>query len=287
MGYTPITQSFLAASAEVGYTSERVATAANNMVLTDAGANSTYTFQTLRAGTPTANLTLTATSSAAHYCDATSGAIAVTLPAASTSLDKVFIIKKVDSSGNAVTVTRVGSDTFDGATSFVLSAQYDWVVIQSDGTATWRVIGKTVPAASAPSDAQYLTLATNATLTNERVYTPANNVFATDGGAGSTYTVQVTPHTVNTGTTVNLSNTSNTIQLCDATTAGGAVTVNLPAISGATSKVFTIKKFDSGADTVTIDGNSSETIDGAATYVISIPYQAVNVVATSGGWAIY
>lgn len=286
MGYTPLTINALTTQAEVGYSNERSVVQGNNMVLTDAGANSTYTFQTLRAGTPTANITLTSTSSAAHYCDATGGAIAVTLPSAATSLDKLFIVKKVDSSGNAVTVTRAGSDTIDGSNTYALTAQYDWVVIQSDGTATWRIIGRNFTT-GAPSNAQYLTLASDATLSAERTFTAGNNVFGTDAGANSTYTVQVTPHTVNTGTTVNLTNASNTIQLCDATTAGGAVTVNLPAISGATSKVFTIKKFDSGADTVTIDGNSSETIDGAATYVISIPYQAVNVVCTSGGWALF
>lgn len=44
---------------------------------------------------------------------------------------------------------------------------------------------------AAPNNAQYLTLATDATLTSERVWTPGNGLIngATDGGAGSTYTV--------------------------------------------------------------------------------------------------
>ena len=284
MSYIPPVQSFLAVSNESVYSAERAAASGNNMVLSDQGANSTYTFQTLRAGTPTANITLTATSSAAHYCDATGGAIAVTLPDAGTSLDKVFIIKKVDSSGNAVTVTRVGSDTFDGATSYVLSAQYDWVMIQSDGTATWRVIGKTVPAASAPSDAQYLTLATNGTLSQERVFTPGNNVFGTDGGAGAAYTVQVGPRSNNTGSTVNLTAGSNTVQTCDCTS--NAITINLPAASGATDKLFRIKKTDSSANAVTIDGNASETIDGALTFTIPIQYMSVDIICNGSNWFI-
>lgn len=44
---------------------------------------------------------------------------------------------------------------------------------------------------AAPDDAQYLTLATNATLTNERVFTAGTNVVVTDGGAGATYVVDV------------------------------------------------------------------------------------------------
>jgi hypothetical protein len=44
----------------------------------------------------------------------------------------------------------------------------------------------------APADAQYLALATNATLTSERVLTVANGIEGADGGAGSTYTIQPT-----------------------------------------------------------------------------------------------
>ena len=46
--------------------------------------------------------------------------------------------------------------------------------------------------ASAPTDAQYITLATNVTLTNERALTgTANQITITDGGAGSTVTLSL------------------------------------------------------------------------------------------------
>lgn len=41
----------------------------------------------------------------------------------------------------------------------------------------------------APTDAQYVTLATNATITNERVLTAGVGITLTDGGAGSTITI--------------------------------------------------------------------------------------------------
>jgi hypothetical protein len=41
----------------------------------------------------------------------------------------------------------------------------------------------------APTDAQYVTLATNGTLTGERVLTAGSGITITDGGAGSTVTV--------------------------------------------------------------------------------------------------
>lgn len=46
-----------------------------------------------------------------------------------------------------------------------------------------------IPGADAPKDAQFLTLATNATLTVERVFTPSTGLTAVDAGAGGAYTL--------------------------------------------------------------------------------------------------
>jgi len=46
---------------------------------------------------------------------------------------------------------------------------------------------------AAPETAQYVTLATDSTLTAERVLTAGEHVALTDGGAGSTVTVDVDP----------------------------------------------------------------------------------------------
>lgn len=72
-------------------------------------------------------------------CDATSGAIVATLPAASGVSGKIYTFKKIDSSANAITVTRAGSDTIDGATTYVLSLQYESIDIVCDGT-VWHII---------------------------------------------------------------------------------------------------------------------------------------------------
>lgn len=44
----------------------------------------------------------------------------------------------------------------------------------------------------APETAQYVVLATNGTLTNERVLTAGSGISITDGGAGSTVTIEAT-----------------------------------------------------------------------------------------------
>lgn len=85
-----------------------------------------------------------------------------------------------------------------------------------------------------------------------------------------------------TKTTTYTVTTADEVVPCDATSA--AFTVTLPAISGITGYKVTIKKIDSSANAVTVDGNGSETIDGALTYVLSNQYDSVDLVAYSGGW---
>lgn len=72
-------------------------------------------------------------------CNAASGAITVNLPAASTHPGGVYVIKKTDSSGNAVTIDGNSSETIDGATTLVLAVQYDGAMIQSDGS-NWNIL---------------------------------------------------------------------------------------------------------------------------------------------------
>jgi len=66
-------------------------------------------------------------------CDASSDAITVTLMPASNVIGKIYYLKKVDSSGNAVTVDGDESETIDGSTTQSLSSQYDSITIISDG----------------------------------------------------------------------------------------------------------------------------------------------------------
>lgn len=72
----------------------------------------------------------------------------------------------------------------------------------------------------APIGAQYVTLATDATLTNERVLTAGTAISITDAGAGSTVTI------ANTGVTA-LAGTANQITASAAT---GSVTLSFPSL---------------------------------------------------------
>ena len=78
--------------------------------------------------------------------------------------------------------------------------------------------------------------------------------------------------------------TNGTI-LCDATS--GAITVNLPAISSVdTGRIYTIKKMDAAANNITIDGNASETIDGATTQTLTTQYERIQIQNSGSEWVI-
>lgn len=67
---------------------------------------------------------------------------------------------------------------------------------------------------------------------------------------------------------------------------GGAKTITLPAASGALRRIYNIKKTDSSANVVTIDGNASETIDGALTVLLNTQYDVVRIQCDSSNWYI-
>jgi hypothetical protein len=65
--------------------------------------------------------------------DATTAAFTVTLPAATGNSGKMFNIKKIDGTANAVTIST-GGGNIDGVSTRAISIQYETVTVQSDGT---------------------------------------------------------------------------------------------------------------------------------------------------------
>ena len=70
------------------------------------------------------------------------------------------------------------------------------------------------------------------------------------------------------------------------TTGASAITITLPTAVGITGKPYKIKKADAGAGTVVIDGNSSETIDGAATLTLTNQYDFADIVSDGANWVV-
>lgn len=71
--------------------------------------------------------------------DATGGARTISLPVAASVKRIVYTIKKMDASANVVTIDPAGAETIDGILTQALTAQYQGLRIQSDGT-QWVII---------------------------------------------------------------------------------------------------------------------------------------------------
>ena len=81
--------------------------------------------------------------------------------------------------------------------------------------------------------------------------------------------------------------TSSTGVHYGADSSGGAITFNLPALSGLSGGEEIRIKLNTAGNNLTITPNGSDTVEGAATYVMSIAKEAVTCVASSGtNWEI-
>ncbi len=105
--------------------------------------------------------------------------------------------------------------------------------------------------------------------------------YATPNAASSSYSVvsvnfAASPYTV---TPV----AGEVVYFIDAT--GGNVVINLPTAIGNTAK-YQIKKVDSTANTITVDANGSQTIDGSLTAVISVPNLSITLISDNANLRI-
>lgn len=72
------------------------------------------------------------------FADASGGAFTLTLPTAVGRTGRLFLIKRVNSGANAVTIDSDGG-TIDGASVVVLSREGEFRIVQSDGT-NWHIL---------------------------------------------------------------------------------------------------------------------------------------------------
>ena len=107
--------------------------------------------------------------------------------------------------------------------------------------------------------------------------------FTVDNGGDVTITGGLRLAIVTATTTYNATVANHTI-LCNATSA--AFNVNLPAVATSSGLKLNIKKIDSSANAVTIDGNASETIDGATTQALSSQYESLTIQCDGSAWYI-
>lgn len=110
--------------------------------------------------------------------------------------------------------------------------------------------------------------------------TNPDSLFEVDGAQG------LAIETITGNTTLNKTHSTVLVN------ASGNVTITLPAAASAYNntdnigRIYEIKKIDADADTVEIDGNGSETIDGGLTAVLTVQYEAITIVSDGSNWHI-
>lgn len=121
--------------------------------------------------------------------------------------------------------------------------------------------------------------------TNERMRINGSGLVGI-GNNNPTSTLSVTGSTAHSITTKTASYTATANDYSIVCNNAGAITITLPAASGATGRVYVIKKISAGGNNVTIDPNASETIDGATTRVLTTQYESVLIQCDGTSWYI-
>lgn len=115
--------------------------------------------------------------------DATTGPITVTMPLTSSRLGNDIQVQKIDGSANAVTVTRSGGDTIDGAMSQVLTLPGDALWLVADPTNSEWQINASRRAEDITFDSSSLT-----TLTADNVQDAITDILTDDLGSIEVFT---------------------------------------------------------------------------------------------------
>jgi hypothetical protein len=247
-------------SASTGTVTATLANAAAYSVLANnTGSSATPTYaqsgvllgqQAITASTTT----LTASSPTLNYLNNTSNSVAVTLPGASAAPGKIFIFEGTGTAGNAVTITRAGSDTIEAVTSVALGtgSLYSGYTLISDGISNWRIIGLSPIAGwTGATSGQILSSSGSATVTSWN------------------YGWLKQSSTAITAASTTLTNASNSYQAIDNTS--NSIAITLPGASTCAGKIFFFKHTNgtTGANTITISRAGSDTIDGQTSMTLS------------------
>ncbi len=136
----------------LGGTNQSLSLSGNNLSISGGNTvtlnNVTFTGQTKLDGTFTYKIKnvdgnddpYTAGDETLILADGSLGAMQVRLPAAASVPGRVYIIKKIDNSANAITINPNSVETIDGVLTPTLSTQFAFLKVISTGS-SWYIIG--------------------------------------------------------------------------------------------------------------------------------------------------
>jgi hypothetical protein len=172
-------------------------------------------------------------------------------------------------------ITAASSSADSGIT---IAAKANGTIILTTATSVYL--------ASSTNGLQYDTVNNDLTSLNNRTLRLRAHNNTLQLGGGSTTTVNLVSALIAPIAQVSvntlLDNTHHTVLV---NASGGSRTITLPAAS-TTGKVYRIKKTDATANTVIIDGNASETINGSTTYVLTLQHASVDIQSNGSNWEI-
>lgn len=179
----------------------------------------------------TANYTLVNTDNVVTG-DASSAAFTLTLPTAASNAGRIFLLKKIDSSVNAITIATTSSQTIDGVTTRKLCTKNEFYKVVSDGT-NWLILDHSYPSVW-ELDANFAPSAGFGTVSSQAIYRKrvgdsmhVRGYFKSGTVAGSTAYIQLpTGYTIATsklpGTAVQGLGVGNRVATGSAQPFGGA-----------------------------------------------------------------
>lgn len=252
------------------------------------------------------------------YLVDTSSTRTLTLPAAASNAFFIVRDKTGSAATNNITLARAGSESIDGtAANKALKINFGYWLFMCDGTNWFSLnlkddyVDSLTPSAPANTAATLTARLSQIAYQMQRLNITAGNwydAFAwlstiTPAAPGATATdllnrlaqivsqIKTITGLTNWYDVPTVQSTSTDITagvgltiLVDAS--GANRTITLPAASGCSGRVYRIKKTDSSGNTVLIDGNSSETIDGQLQWPLSNQYEGVVIISDGSNWHI-
>lgn len=189
--------------------------------------------------------------------DSSGGAIVVNLPQISGITLPFNIGFLVETAGNSITINRAGTDTIGAAgTSKVLSVANTGCQLTADSD----------PAPDRWSVLEFGSVG-DGTVTKAKLA-----AGALSGGVSGSKTSAYT-----------LTSSDDVVRV---DTSGGAFTLTLPTAVGISGKIYEIIKTSNDLTACTIDGNGTETLNGALTTNVCSRYEAVKIVSDGANWLI-
>jgi len=226
--------------------------------------------------------------------DSSAGSCTINLPPISNAtVNAVYIIRKIDSSVNTVTIHgNLDNDLINGLPTYVLSSRNQTVTLIAINAAGWIWI---VQNNFAPNSTPNVDVLSAQTISGVKTFSNgillgvplpisqgglgANNLTSARdnlGIFGSNYLSKSANYTIvaaDSGSTI------------DVNSSAGLITISLPSASVG-NVFYVIRKTDSSANNITINANGTDLINGSGVYGLSSQNQTVTLISKNTSWIV-